>query len=193
MKLRLLNIILFLNIIYLQNASGQIKSERIRIEEIDRKNIIKINLLSPFMGTISLQHERILTKETSIQNGLYYFSGLVFNQQFSINGICYTSEYRYYLKDEAPKGIYLQPYFRVARFWNSDNRFVSKSSNFYGGAIGLVIGKQWIFYDKFCLDIYAGPLYTKIFFDDKKLNTRNLPPMFDGYWLRAGLTVGYYL
>jgi len=185
-------IILTLKLICLSNVSAQVNNHNYHISEIDKKNIIKVNMLSPFMGTLSFQHEKILNSESSIQNGLYYFSGTIFNQQVPARGVCFTTEYRYYLTGEAPQGLYLQPFFRIARFWNNDLTFSNSNSDFYGTAFGLVFGKQFLFYDKFVLDIYGGPLFTKLFFDNKKVNTKDLPPMFNGYWIRAGLSIGYY-
>lgn len=191
MKYRFILTIVMLNIFCLSGLFGQINNARYKFKEVEKKNIIKINLLSPFLGTLSLQHERIINSESSFQTGLYYFSGLIYNQQIPVRGISITTEYRYYLVDDAPRGIYLQPFFRIARFWSNDPSI--SNANFYGTVVGMVLGKQWIFFDKFSLDMYAGPIFTKIFFDkNTNINRRDLRPLLDGYWLRTGLTVGYY-
>ena len=190
MKLRILLILLILSTLSLSRSFGQ---NRFGIKEIEKKHILKINLLSPFLGTISLQHEKIINNESSFQSGIYYFSGLVLNTQNPVKAICLTTEYRYYLVDEAPNGAYIQPFFRVGRYWE-DNNFSGKlGSNLYGVAVGILIGHQWIIVNKFAVDLYAGPIFTKPFLDNSaQVNIRDLPVMVNGYWLRAGFTVGYY-
>jgi hypothetical protein len=136
MKSRTFLFIVIIFLIHSSDASAQVYGSRFELKDIDKKNILKINMLSPFMGTLSIQHEKIINSESSIQNGLYYFSGYILNQQLPARGICITTEYRYYLLDEAPKGIYIQPFFRIARFWNNDSSFSNSSGGFYGTAIG---------------------------------------------------------
>jgi hypothetical protein len=169
----------------------------VHFKEPDKRNIIKINLLSPFVGTLSLQYESILTNSSSFQLGAYYFSGEIFGSQYPARGVCITSEYRFYLNDDAPLGVYIQPYVRISRYWetntpSSNPSRVYLSHDFYGIAGGLVLGRQWILAKVICFDIYAGPLFTKVFFDNFTHYPGDLPPMLDGYWLRSGFTVGYY-
>src|SRR5688572_4547457 len=169
----------------------------LQLKEPDKRNIIKINLLSPFVGTLSMQYESILNNSSSVQLGVYYFSGELFGTQYPARGVCITPEYRFYLNDDAPEGFYVQPYFRLSRYWETNTPPFAHSrgylsSNFYGTAAGIVFGKQWIIAKVICIDIYAGPLFTKLFFDNFTHYPGDLPPMLDGYWFRTGFTVGYY-
>jgi hypothetical protein len=188
MIFRIFILLVLINILSVKFALAQEKI--IHLSEIEKKNIIKINLLSPFLGTLSLQLERIINNESSVQIGFYYFSGTIINNSFPVGAICFTPEYRLYLDDEAPRGFYLQPYMRLGRFWDDQN--IKVKSTFTAAAVGLLFGKQWLFYDKFTLDIYAGPLYTKPFLDNSSYNIKDLPQLVNGYWLRAGFTAGYY-
>ena len=189
MKFRLTLLNLLFALICITNTLAQ--SHDRRYEDIDKKNIIKINLLSPFLGTLSLQYEKIINDESSMQYGFYYFSGTLFAQSFPVLGFCFTPEYRFYLSESTPHGIYIQPYLRFARFWLT-GKYANVSDNaFTGIAGGMVFGKQWLFKNKISMDLYAGPLYTKIFFVDNS-STRGLPNVANGYWIRTGLTLGYY-
>lgn len=171
--------------------------QRKPLKEIEKRNIVKLNLISPFVGTLSIQNERVLDEESSIQLGLYYFSGSLFGTQYPEQGFCFTPEYRMYLSDEAPRGFYIQPYLRFARFWQEQaSSFASRNNttgnaNFYGVAGGIVMGRQWVIADRVTFDMYIGPLYTKTFFDDPSIRSRDLPPMFNGYWFRGGITFGF--
>jgi hypothetical protein len=163
-----------------------------KYKEIDRKNILKINLLSPFLGTLSIQNERIINSESSIQLGFYYFSGVIFGHSIPVGAVCFTSEYRFYLVEEAPRGLYIQPYMRFGRYWEDKNYSNKVGSGFNAIAAGIVFGKQWIWADKFTFDMYVGPLYTFSFFDDPSFSTKDLYGPFKGYWFRSGITFGYY-
>lgn len=156
-----------------------------------KKNLIKLNILSPFMGTVSLQYESIINEESSFQLGVYYFSGLVFTNDVYQRGICITPEYRLYLNTTAPEGIYLQPYFRVGRFWGEGPQRKNPDYTFSGVAGGIVFGKQWIYKNKISADAYIGPVYSHLFFDSGAADKKSFYPLGNGYWLRAGCSIGF--
>jgi hypothetical protein len=156
-----------------------------------KKNIAKINLLSPFLGSLSVQLETLLDEESSFQLGFYYFSGLVFGQESYMNGICITPEYRLYMSTNAPAGVYVQPFVRLGKFWNTQTRVSRPDVDFTAVAAGIVVGKQWIFRDKITFDVYGGPYYSKLFFDSDKADKKFWMPIGNAYWIRSGLTIGF--
>jgi len=69
-----------------------------------KKNVIKINVFSPFATTASLFYERALTTKISAQLGLSLTGASAAGVKYS--GIGITPEVRFYLsKKEAPTGL----------------------------------------------------------------------------------------
>ncbi|MEI6508260.1 MAG: DUF3575 domain-containing protein [Bacteroidota bacterium] len=192
MKMSFIKTILFITFLGLLFFESSAQKRRPAIKELDKKNILKVNLLSPFLGTLSVQYEKRIDNESSFQYGFYYFSGNVFGRYVGGEGVCFTPEYRYYLTESSPEGAYIQPYVRLGKFWQTTRTTGVSADNFYATAAGIVLGKQWIFRNKISFDMYAGPLYTKSFFSNPANNIQGYNPLLNGYWLRAGCTVGVY-
>jgi Protein of unknown function (DUF3575) len=155
-------------------------------------NVVKINIFSPIVKTFNLSYERKLSATSSFQLGVFYTSYSPDDTKFA--GIGITPEYRFYLSEsEAPAGVYVAPFVRYQNFKleNSFDGVESKGTwSSFGG--GLVIGKQWIFKEKISLDIFIGPQY--IAGGDVKVTDgvdTFETDVFDGFGVRAGLTLGF--
>ena len=182
--------------------------------QTEKKNIIKVNFLSPIASTLSLFYERKVSKSLSLQLGLAYTgasvtgtSSITFNSntitetsKTSINGFYVTPELRYYLSDkDAPQGFFIAPYLRYQNFGLSTKYTGTQSGipeskatfSSFGG--GVLIGGQWIFKDRISLDVWGGPSYNNANFkvtagdkDDFILGNLGI----SNFGLRFGATVG---
>lgn len=103
-----------------------------------RLKILKINLLSPVVNTLTVAYENVLTPEKSFQLTL----SIVTEGWFVV-----TPEFRYYLSETAaPEGVYVAPYLR---YYQVDKEGI------LGG--GLIIGKQGLYKKKITVDGFIGP------------------------------------
>lgn len=153
----------------------------------NKQSQISANLLSPFTGTISLFYERKLSDDEAIVLNGYFFSGQFFGQQAPVRGICGSLEYKYYITDDFPRGVFLQPFIRLARFWSIKN---VAEDELTVSAIGLLIGKQIVLKDRITFQCFAGPYYAIPLSNRQEVKGVNL---VSGGWLRSGLTIGLLL
>lgn len=164
--------------------------------------ILKVNILSPVYGSLSFAYEKPIDRHSSNQFGLFFFTGQIAGNTIPAGGFGLTYDYRFYMKNENQTGLYIQPFFRYQYFYvkesisttgtiNSATVTDETSINVWG--TGLLFGKQWMFFKKFTLDIYFGPMfnYNEVNSNNATLVPKDLTPLFWGYWYRSGLTFGY--
>ena len=108
-----------------------------------KKNAIKVNILSPVVRTGSFFYERALSDGASAQLGFFYTGYKISDTKFSGFGI--TPEFRYYpAKNEDMKGFYLAPFLRYQNFKLTQDATDSKGTfTSFGG--GVLIGGQFLF------------------------------------------------
>jgi hypothetical protein len=155
-----------------------------------QSNVVKINIFSPIVKTLNMSYEHAFNSSSSFQIGVYYTGASVDETKFSGFGI--TPEYRFYLSEsnEAPNGFYVAPFARYQRFDLTDDSTDSKGSlSAIGG--GIIAGRQWIFKEKFSLDLFLGPAFysgsTEVTSGTDTFDTG----AFDGFTVRFGLTFGF--
>lgn len=156
--------------------------------QAQKKNTIKINILSPIVKTFNVQYEAKVKADASFQLGFFYTGYSSSGTDFSGFGI--TPEYRMYLGDtEAPQGVYVAPFVRYQSFNLTDPSSKGTLSTFGGG---LILGKQWLFKDKVVLDLFIGPSYSS---GSVKVtsggSTFDVPSTLNGFGLRAGMAFGF--
>lgn len=153
-----------------------------------QKTVIKANVLSPLVRTGSFFIEHKLNDNSSIQLGLLYTGNKWDDTR--IRGWGITPEYRFYLSETpAPKGFFIAPYARYLNF-NLKNDESSKAE-FEGIGAGLIIGQQYIFKERVSFEWFFGPGYTNMDLDVKSGIENDFDTgSWDGFTLRAGLTVG---
>lgn len=144
-----------------------------------QKVVIKINPLSLFAVTANVQGEYVFNDKMSLQMGV--FAGRVslsvgntgLAKEIGYTWFGLTPEFRYYAqnaKKDAPRGLYLAPFFRyrldkrrfIASVYDPDLQLystgvVTKTPHLFGG--GVLLGYQWLFNDVFALDLFFGPQY----------------------------------
>lgn len=124
----------------------------------EKKNIIKVNMLSPIIRTASFFYERVITPKSTAQLGLYYIGSPAPVGDAKIRGFGITPEYRFYVSNskQAPQGFFVAPFLRYQNLELSIDTTNEKATiSTFGG--GLAIGGQWIFSDIISLDIFGGP------------------------------------
>lgn len=131
-----------------------------------RAKILKLNILSPVVETITLAYENVLTPEKSLQ--------VTFSLITAEGGFAITPEFRYYISETlAPQGVYLAPFLRYYQLGDG---------GILGG--GLVLGKQAIFKNKITIDGFFGPsVNTLDVIDENEVI----------FGIRAGVTIGINL
>ena len=156
-----------------------------------QKNVIKLNLFSPIVRTVSGFYENAFSENTSAQLGFFYTGVSIDDTKFSGFGI--TPEIRFYLSEtSAPQGFYAAPFIRYQNFDLTEESTDAQAtlSNFGGG---LVIGKQWIFKERIALDAFIGPSYVSGSVKVKSSGTDEEifeTGILDGFGIRAGLSFG---
>ena len=199
--------------IFITNTHAQnITTDTLPKKSFDKKNIAKIDLVSPAFRTFQLQIERVRNESNSVA-----FSLLYTDQTDAITNAAYlyrlaaTLEHRYYMsKSDAPQGFYLSSFLRYQWMQTEDwlyNYLFDGTGSYVGvgtyekrtlntGGLGVNLGYQSIFKDKIAIDAYFGPVYNT---GDKRVNTSNpynyrpnesFKP-YVGYFVRAGISIGY--
>lgn len=186
-----------------------------------QKVAIKINPLSLFAVTANVQGEYVLNEKMSVQLGVFLGkvslsvgnTGLA--QEIGYNWFGLTPEFRYYAQNqskEAPRGLYLAPFFRyrldrrrfIASVYDPDLQLystgvVTKIPHLFGG--GVTLGYQWLFNDAFVLDLFFGPQYLagpaeyiiecEICNGNETLVEEPLGINFRGVGIRLGVSIGF--
>lgn len=163
-----------------------------------QSNVFKVNILSPVVRTGSVFYERTISEDKSVQLGVFYTGFSVGETKFSGFGI--TPEFRKYLSssNEAPEGFYLAPFLRLQSFKLKveDSEFSeggdSGEANLLTFGGGLLIGRQWVFADRFVLDTFLGPSYNagSVKAKDNSSEENFETGAFSGFGIRTGLALG---
>ncbi len=144
----------------------------------NKKNILKIDFLSPLSGNTTFAYERSLRPGRSYEfnlgiiglgtdpgdenaGGVFLKFGYKFikDPDFYLRGMRYA---------HILKGGYIKPEIAFGFFshdaWNYDYNYYNGGSykereDVFSGTVQLVFGKQWVFDNAFAVDIYAGVGY----------------------------------
>jgi opacity protein-like surface antigen len=167
-------------------------------------NVLKVNIISPIVKTGSFFYERKLTDNSSLQLGLL-FTNFKVSDEDQIMGFAITPEYRFYLSEKttALQGFYVGPFLRYQNLTvktsytdydtngNPSRATDETALNTFGG--GMVVGRHWIFKERFSLDTFLGPSYNAGSVSNKSTSSGTVtfdPGPFDGFGVRAGITFG---
>ena len=133
-----------------------------------KKNIIKLNMISPVLGAFHLSYEAVLKEKVTLQLGLMYFTDInLFGSSNSsdpdISGFAITPEIRFYPKGNAPVGFFLaaSPRYQYYQSNSSSLFFYKDKSTASSIGLGLVVGNQWVFSEVISLEIFGGPSVNK--------------------------------
>lgn len=156
-------------------------------QEPERKNNIKVNLISPLVRTFSGFYERKISPSSSLQLGVSYTGAEL--DEVKLRGWSVTPEFRYYATQKgAMQGFYVAPFMRYGNF-EVDDKISKGDLKTIGG--GLLVGNQWIFGKGISLDLFIGPSYNV---GDLKITSGDtdpdVPASFEGFGVRAGVTLG---
>jgi hypothetical protein len=176
-------------------------------------NALKVDIFQPIVSTLSLAFEHKLSESSSVQIGVagtFNYSEGVSNFGFSAtdnpktSGFSITPEYRYYLSErrEALEGFYAAPFVRyqylsqTGAYANNAGYAQTYNASLNSFGLGLIVGRHWIFKQRFSLDIYAGPGYSFTGVSSDKKDYSPSKSDFVGYAfdsnydLRGGITFG---
>jgi len=157
----------------------------------DKKNAIKLNLMSPFVKTFNLAYERVLNENLGLQLRGYYtgYTNKSDDPKTKTEGFGILPELRLYLseKKSAPGGFFLAPFLRFDKFnvtdtYEEGNENAGTWTDF--GA-GLVIGHQAVFSNIVTLEAFIGPQYI---WGNESGDVE--PLKLNGVLPRGGVTVG---
>jgi hypothetical protein len=195
--------LLMLLCVSVAEAQQRKPAPRPKVLDIDDmpKNVIKLNILSLAVGTVSGFYERVINEQMSFQLGASYTnisSDWLLNVRYK--GFTITPEFRYYLSStEAPRGFYAAPFLRYRRSdvtgnITRDGQQIPANGKISAYGAGVMVGGQWILGRHFSLDAFVGPSLNA---RSVRVNTPNVterefpvPNILGVFGLRAGITVG---
>lgn len=160
-----------------------------RFVDQEYKSALKFNLLSPIVGAIGINYENKLSKDASFIASASYFTGQIDNTTEPIRGFTASLDYRFYTGDVEMSGYYLQPYVRYQYFKDIQ----TKTDEITAPGLGLLFGYQKIFVKRIVFDMNLGPAYNfgKLTSPQNTYVNSDLKPVFKGYWMRGGISVGF--
>ena len=152
-------------------------------------NVVKLDIIQPIINTLALSFEHKLSESSSFQLGVagtfgYKDGGNYYNGNYngnynysdrsSTSGFAITPEYRFYLSERhaSPAGFYVAPFVRYQYLRTTNDSYTydpytgltspgqsyEASLNAFG--LGIIVGKHWIFKQRFSIDVFTGPGYT---------------------------------
>ncbi len=186
----------------------------------DKKNSLKMSLISPFIQTFTLFYTRYLNEEKAIQLGISTMNEFTYSSnKFTITSQAFTIEYRYLLSGTHGMGSYIQPFSRTINFnstvaingggyydYNQGKYIYTSGSSYHESCIstglGFLIGFQNTFKNRILLDMYLGPVYSIQMFKKTNAPAGTYPTTFPdratlddailkNYGARAGLSIGF--
>ncbi len=163
----------------------------VTFSQAQKRDGIKVNLLSPLMRTASFFYEHTLDEQSSLNVGFLY-TGMTPGDT-KIRGWALTPEYRFYLgNNPAPDGFYVAPYLRYQSLnFSYEEGTEDSEADLSGIGGGLLIGRQWLFKDVVTYDLFFGPSYVSANWDVKSGNESDFDSdSWEGFGIRAGMTLG---
>jgi hypothetical protein len=185
-------------LIFMQNVYSQ---DSIPVKKA-RKNTVMINLTSPMIfgdNNYVIGYERTVGKHQSfsIHAGTFSLGRIInintdslteINKDVKSRGISMSGDYRFYLakqnKYNAPRGVYIGPYFAFNNFNRTFDIEANTASftgnlnvdfNFRVTTLGFQLGYQFVFWDRVTLDMILFGPGASIYSAKVKLST-NLSP-----------------
>ncbi|MFH1121687.1 MAG: hypothetical protein V1775_17840 [Bacteroidota bacterium] len=141
----------------------------------NKKNILKIDFLSPLTGNTTLAYERSLRPGRSIEANLGIIGLGIDPNDRNAGGAFFKFGYKFikdpdfYLRGmryaHILKGGYIKPelafgfFSREDRYFDSFSIETNEREDVVSGSVQLVFGKQWVFDNTFAIDMYGGVGY----------------------------------
>lgn len=154
-------------------------------QSVAQDNHFKVSVISPVVSTITTAYERkIFDEKSSVQANVSITYGHKVDAK-RVTGWAFGADYRRYLWTIAKQnGIYFSPFMRYQRFKISVIQTdASRTAKLF--TTGAMLGRQWIFSNRFVFDAFGGP----------SLNAASSPNSSDikrlgGIRFRAGFLAG---
>jgi hypothetical protein len=175
----------FLLVAFMMVSSQSVYSQELKKGKKDLKNTVRVNLTNPLIfgkKSFIMGYERTVGSHQSFSINLGSFSIPKFlsintdsikslNSSEKNKGISFSADYRFYLANEnkynAPRGIYIGPYFAYNNFERRIELIANTAAytgslntdlNLRIATVGFQLGYQFVFWDKVTLDmIMFGP------------------------------------
>jgi hypothetical protein len=181
----------------LSRGVAQVPDKHSFAEEFNRRSIIKVNILSPFLGVVNIHYEMKHNANVSSQIEFFYFTGVAFGQPTAYKGAGLTYNYRYYIRGTCPEGLYVQPFGRIQKYdyLGTQNPTIVNTPQAAQDIVvfspGLVFGYQTFFKNRFSFELFAGPVYNFAYINGARASGRDIGSPVNGGWVRMGTTIGY--
>ena len=162
----------------------------VNAQDKGKSNAFKVNLFSPIVKTGSFFYERKINAKQSAQLGVGFTS---YNRSdVKITGLFFTPEYRFYVSGQAMNGFYVAPFGRYQNLKIEETSDPAEKNTAELSTIGggVSIGRQWLFSNIITLDIFAGPSINSGKIKVTSGSDVDVPGTFEGFGVRAGLTLG---
>lgn len=177
----------------------------------EKKNVIKLNILSPILSSLSMGYERVVAPNQSFQlNFFYQDQQSNFGYRDELRGFGITPEYRFYLSERrtAPGGIFIAPFVSYRDYKaNFDDyefdpdtgasRTFPNQAKYANIGVGVTVGAQWVFKKKVSIDVWGGTGYSVGWSNENTTEPNNYAYFGDfpyqvggGFLGRIGGTIG---
>jgi hypothetical protein len=165
--------IILVLLIGLANCNIAFAQEK-EIISYEKKNIIKVNLISPILSSFSMGYERVITPNQSFQVSFFLQDQRFnFSSQDELKGFGIVPEYRFYLSErkEAPGGIFIAPFLSYRNYKANYESYsfdpntgmssnTPRTAKYENIGLGFTVGAQWIFKKKVSIDVWGGTGYS---------------------------------
>src|SRR5574343_3775 len=186
MKLNFLYTVFFILSITAVNA--QQRSEFPALKE----NALKINLLSPAYGNLSVTYQHLINPVKSINITVGYidfddYTRFDAGYKFRMQGFSIIPEYRTNFTGYGLNGTYAAPFLRYMNYQTTDTEILSngtkkeETGSIQSLGIGFVIGRQHIIKNRVLFDYFIGPAYQVIIDNVGRGSSDYLPSISDRY------------
>jgi len=150
----------------------------------EKKNEIKLNVISPLLGGLEVSYERILNKKSGLGiSALYIFS----DENNEDTNYMISTNYRRYFGKNYASGFFAEGFGMFSsidgkQLTDIDGNLTSnEGDDVYDLSIGLGLGSKWVTKSGFVFEINAG--YGFLLFNADKTDYTNV--------VKFGLSVGY--
>lgn len=121
---------------------------------LNAQNVVKVNPIGLAFGSLNGGYETFLSENTSLYLKANFYSRSLVGTRYTGFGV--GGEYRFYLSDnDRPKGLYAGPIANIG-FIGTNTDIID---NYTLITIGGIIGYQWVFSEKFTVEVNIGPAY----------------------------------
>jgi hypothetical protein len=172
----------------------------VQAQETARMHTVKVNLHAPWFNSFYAAYEHVLNDDITGGTDFFILGHSYDDVKWSGFGI--SPEVRFYFKSNVYSGYFLSPNVRYQNVKITDaiskvtttgsisiEEKIEREGRHQMLGFGMNFGHNFVFNDRICIDVYAGPTYQRKF---ESGEAKSRSPYFNStLFLRLGLNVGF--